>query len=117
MLVEAEVCNKLLELPVLILKLSQTSQLANTQPAVQFLPEVKCLFRNPYPPQHFCNRRSRLGLLQSIGNLLILMSTLRHGTFLPSKCYNARKLSFKPEEKTGSTSTPEKASLNHPHFI
>ena len=43
-------------------------------------------------------------MLQRVGNLLLTVSTFLHGTFLPSRGYDARKLSFKPEEKTGRTS-------------
>jgi hypothetical protein len=40
-LVQAEVSNQSLELPILILQLLETPQLANAQPAVQLLPPVK----------------------------------------------------------------------------
>jgi hypothetical protein len=47
MLVQAEIGNQSLELPALILKLLEPSQLANVKPAVQLLPTVKCLLGNP----------------------------------------------------------------------
>jgi hypothetical protein len=47
MLVQAEIGNQSLELPALILKLLEPSQLANAKPAVQLLPTTKCLLGNP----------------------------------------------------------------------
>jgi hypothetical protein len=47
MLVEAEVRNQPFQLPVLILELLQTPQLANPKPAVHLLPAVKRLLEIP----------------------------------------------------------------------
>lgn len=91
----------MLQIPALILLLPQPPQLADAKPATQLLPSVECLLRNPHPAQNFSHRRFRIGLPRSIGNLLFAVTTLLYGTFLASKGDDSKKLSFKPEEKTG----------------
>jgi hypothetical protein len=104
MFIQAQIGDQSLELSVLIFQLLESSQLANAQPPIQLLSEVKCLLGYPHPTQHLCVRCPGLHLFQRVGNLLICKSTLLHDTFLPSKSHDARKISVKPEEKIGRTS-------------
>jgi hypothetical protein len=90
-----------LTLPVLVLKLLQRVQFAHPKPAVERRPAVKHLLRKPHSAQSLSHRRSRLRLLQRIGNLLFCRSTLLHGMPLQHEGHMTGKRSFKPEQTIG----------------
>ena len=90
-----------LALPVLVLKLLQPAQFAHPKPAVERLPAVKHLLRKLHSAQSLSHRRSRLRLLQRIGNLLFWRATLLHGMRLQHEGHMTAKRSFKTEKRSG----------------
>ena len=92
MLIQAEIGDQLLQLAVFVLELLQAPQLAGTKPAIQLLPAVERLLRNPHPPDDLGHRRSRLRLLQGEGNLLLGEPTLLHGSAPPFRVSQNRKI-------------------------
>ena len=95
MLVQAEVRDQLFQLPVFILKLLQTPQLADAKTAVHLLLTIECLLRNPHPPDNFGHRRTGFRLLQRKGNLLVRVPRLLHVQLLARRLLRAGKLSLK----------------------
>ena len=90
-----------LALPVLVLKLLEPAQFAHPKPAVERLPAVKHLLRNPHSAQSLSHPRSRLRLLQRKAILLFCRAPLLHGMPLQHEGHMIGKRSFKPEQGSG----------------
>ena len=96
---------QLLQIAVLVLELLQPPQLAHAEPAIELLPAIERLLRDPHPTDHLGDRRPRLRLLQRVRNLLFAVPVLLHGSLLVQGVHDAGKLTFKMDEKIGGTST------------
>ena len=104
MLVEAEVGDQLLQLPVLVLQLLQPTQFARPKPAVELLPAVKRLLRIPIRrstsatgvPVSACFSAKAI-----CSSVYLLFFTV---PLLPSGNHKTGNLTFCLEEKNGRTS-------------
>lgn len=90
-LVEAQISHALLELPLLLLRRLQPSQLARAQSAVELLPALERLLGDADPAQDLRDRRPGLGLLQRRGDLLRGEPARLHGSAPPVRGSQNRK--------------------------
>ena len=100
-LVQAQIGDQLFQVAVLVLELLQPPQLTHAEPAIELLPTIERLLRDPHPTDHLGHRRPRLRLLQRIGNLFLGVPGLLHGMLLDHGVHDAGKLTLKMDEERG----------------
>ncbi len=91
LLVQGAISDQLLELPVLFLELTETSELCDSHAGELLLPAVERHARDAHLPAHFLNRHAALCLPQGEGDLLLRIPRSLHGMTLFLEAESSRK--------------------------